>query len=794
MGTLTNRLATAILIFGAGVLSPAAERQKVSVSGRVVDWQARPVDGAEVAICEKIYDYSADRDVAQSRDEIKKTDHDGRFVFTADVTPSIYRVFIVARKPGLALGWDFVSHLEDNLIVLETPSTLAGVVVDAAGKPVEGAKVRAVPKTDYLLRLEQAPILAPEPWLTVETDSQGHFRFDGFSADVNSDFWIEAPGRDLAYVYSTHRMTVCGYEAGRDDVRLVVPAQMPVRGRVVEATTGRPIDGAYVLLHPMSPDPEANPFVPRSTTSGKDGRFMFRGVPHGQRYVNVSSPEGVGLVDKRVRFDVSNDGAGKEVLVSLEKGGTVELAARAETTGGPIGQLPVRFWEAVQDERSSFYKDIVTDSNGTALFSAPPGECRFSTRLDGYSPFTYDDQVLVAAGQTTKAQIVLTRDQAVQGLVVDEAGRPVPGAAVDTAFSDPRGRFEVRPASDNPAEKRVVRHAGRNLAAVVDIGARIVLHPALTIAGRITDPNGAGIPAARVALDILVRDRAGHNMASAYGHEFLTDFQGRYEMRAVAPESEGFAYRISINASGYETKNLQRISIRGEPGSRVTLEPIVLQPADQSVTGTVVDVNDRPIPDVPIVVHGRGQPTRHTMSDPNGRFVIRRVCKGPLRIQASFDRNAGFLRAEGGDRDVKIVSGQDTVHSRYASLKGKPLPELADVSVSHTPIEGKMVLVCFFDLQQRPSRSAILQLAKQADDLTQRGITVVAVQTTKLGRSELDKWAGDNDISLPIGSVGADEEKTRLAWGVQSLPWLILTDRAHVVTAEGIALTELTKP
>ena len=34
-------------------------------------------------------------------------------------------------------------------------------------------------------------------------------------------------------------------------------------------------------------------------------------------------------------------------------------------------------------------------------------------------------------------------------------------------------------------------------------------------------------------------------------------------------------------------------------------------------------------------------------------------------------------------------------------------------------------------------------------------------------------------------------EKTRLTRGVRSLPWLILTDEQHVVTAEGFAVNEL---
>jgi hypothetical protein len=39
--------------------------------------------------------------------------------------------------------------------------------------------------------------------------------------------------------------------------------------------------------------------------------------------------------------------------------------------------------------------------------------------------------------------------------------------------------------------------------------------------------------------------------------------------------------------------------------------------------------------------------------------------------------------------------------------------------------------------------------------------------------------------------VQGDEEETRFAWGVRSLPWLILTDKEHVVRVEGFGLSEL---
>jgi hypothetical protein len=39
--------------------------------------------------------------------------------------------------------------------------------------------------------------------------------------------------------------------------------------------------------------------------------------------------------------------------------------------------------------------------------------------------------------------------------------------------------------------------------------------------------------------------------------------------------------------------------------------------------------------------------------------------------------------------------------------------------------------------------------------------------------------------------IQGEEEETRLAWGVRSLPWLILTDSEHIIRAEGFVLAEL---
>ena len=102
-----------------------------------------------------------------------------------------------------------------------------------------------------------------------------------------------------------------------------------------------------------------------------------------------------------------------------------------------------------------------------------------------------------------------------------------------------------------------------------------------------------------------------------------------------------------------------------------------------------------------------------------------------------------------------------------------------------------MLLLCFFDMDQRPARHCVVQLARRAEELEKKGIRVVAVQVSRIDRVELDAWAARQKIPFPVGSMEDNIEKAKSTWGIRSLPWLILTDTKHVVRAEGLAPDEL---
>jgi hypothetical protein len=86
----------------------------------------------------------------------------------------------------------------------------------------------------------------------------------------------------------------------------------------------------------------------------------------------------------------------------------------------------------------------------------------------------------------------------------------------------------------------------------------------------------------------------------------------------------------------------------------------------------------------------------------------------------------------------------------------------------------------------------VTQLAQQAQTLLDQEVKVVLVQVTELAQKTLDQWLSRNEIPFQSCSLkkGAFDQAKR-PWGVQSLPWLILTDRDHVVVSEGFQLGEL---
>jgi hypothetical protein len=122
------------------------------------------------------------------------------------------------------------------------------------------------------------------------------------------------------------------------------------------------------------------------------------------------------------------------------------------------------------------------------------------------------------------------------------------------------------------------------------------------------------------------------------------------------------------------------------------------------------------------------------------------------------------------------------------SLIGRPIPDFNDIALDHPTdqLHNIPLLICFCDTNQRPSRHCLRQLADKAAYLSEQGIAVLIIQA-----GPADQPIVNEHESSAVARIRNHHKRVRFTWGVQSLPWLILTDRSHVVQAEGFSLREL---
>jgi protocatechuate 3,4-dioxygenase beta subunit len=765
------------------------------------------VEGATV-VC-----YKSDYELNQrSYEHLKqvKTTSDGRFslqVETKDSSP-----VLVAGKRGLSLGWwsQFTRAIEPT-IRLGRPSLFKGTVVDQAGHPVPGAKVRICLKNKMMARREIAP-LVPEGWFTTRTDAKGQFLFDNVPEGATADFGLEAPG--MASMW-----TFCDFgpgqgeqfTAGRTDIRIVLSPEASIKGRVVDEHTGQVVAGVRILAIPYSR--AGWHFCQDPVQTDPNGRFELTGLAPNKYLLRViSDKESSG----NLTVTVEPGQTVRDVRVSLSKGVPFEVIVYDAEKGYPLADADVTVKQNEATSRyTTFNQKVTTDANGLARLHVSPGECEVRVFKFGHGAIFDPQRVQIEPGQTLRHEVSLPRTAIIlSGEVLDGQERVLSEALVMLLpfglgfhrLTDANGHFEMNYYSSRmPSSARVLaRHAPSGLGAIAELRdptksgklhGRIILKPAYVLTGRVTDPTGRNIPAAYVKL----LQRRYRNLFT----EVATDANGVYCIRSVPPPGDNLkeGYAIAVCAEGFGLTQVSQIPFHEDTTKPVHLDPIILLPADQVISGVVEDSNDQPVAGALVSVYGprfsrtvSQPPCGKTLTDEQGRFRITGVCKEPLRIYAkspSAQQQSGETWAHGGNENVWVILGQKLIFS--PSLIGKPLPELKDLKVDLSPADtdDKILLVCFWDMQQRPSRNCIRELTKRAEELKEKGVAVIAVQASKIDENALNQWVKKYNIPFAVGMVQGDVEKTRFAWGVRSLPWLILTNRKHIVRAEGFALTEI---
>lgn len=172
------------------------------------------------------------------------------------------------------------------------------------------------------------------------------------------------------------------------------------------------------------------------------------------------------------------------------------------------------------------------------------------------------------------------------------------------------------------------------------------------------------------------------------------------------------------------------------------------------------------------------------------------------QVTAYVDLNSGFITAWDPlylwQSDAKLVVDRKGQCVKYEPAKGllpvvKAVPDLCELELKIPPdqTKAKKILLCFCDLTQPASQKYVLELNRLSASLAEKGVRVAALHCSKVNPGIADNWVRANRLRLPVGKLPDVVPEILRAWRAEKLPWLVLTDTEHTITAEGFDLNDL---
>ena len=462
-------------------------------------------------------------------------------------------------------------------------------------------------------------------------------------------------------------------------------------GRVVNAF-GEPVPGAEVIVV-RAEIPELESLAPVQANGRAEafGRFRIPLPAAGPGFVvAVRAHEFVPTI--REHLYVYHDRPTDLDDVDLDPGffvrgrvvdehGASVAGARVRVMGSTDHR---RAWTALHDAGIEIWPEV--QSNATGGFRLGPfgrGAWDLSCAAAGYCPQTIDGRRMHP--DESDFRFVLLQGAAVEGLVLDTEGKPVPGATVTLARpprgaisrqsrADPAGRF-VLPGLPDQKQGLLVDASGFVSVRVTDVlpgaePARIVLHRTATAEGRVqVDPDGVRPDRFRIVACRLDRpeDRATRVKT------FTDATRGTFRWEGLEPG----LWQFQVHAKGFAFARSEAVQLGS--GQATVLPAFQLQPA-VCIAGMVVDdVSCRPIAGARVMARDEeGRGLAEARSDALGMFALSGLRRDSYRVTVTDERHTetSFDAVRADDNDVLLcrVPPAGELHGTVFGPADRPWP------------------------------------------------------------------------------------------------------------------------
>lgn len=634
-----------------------------AVSGRVVDEQGAPVAKAGVML--RSLPLPIAPDMAANDTRYGFSDASGAFRITVPVPVGTWPLGAEARGMRL-VSPDHVTVTERGidsvLVVLRAMPSIAGIVVDEVGQPVEGVSVEAA--------LHRSGRMA-----SARSRKDGTFTIFAVDADpkpvaleVDNPGPCEPPPPDPRL-----------WEWGSKDVRITLRRAQSAELRVVERGTGAPVVQYAVSCYGTSA--RSSLFTDlRLSGEHPDGRVTIDRVWRGKNVLTVVPLDRALLPSARIEFEVGDAGV-PPLRVELERLTAAVVRVRT-SAGAPVASSKVEV--AIKGSEPFALDSWIPDREGRSgigTFATGYREHQLiavaTTGVDGvaavFVPTSPDDLIVRARGEHPAALVdpaVFSADReltltvpdsgAIGGIVVMNAldcsrlevvieRRTEKGMGRGTRTKPaPDGSFAVRGLTPDTYELSLwwsVHYADRHGGSTSQIDLPVHV-PAVevtadrTAAVRIdASAIALAIVRGRVLLDGAPPASADVELVAGYARfgAYALTAEGTFE----APELPPGTYHADLIVGDRQAASGERIradqTFELAAGQTLVRDFVFVR---RKVVITVLHADGKPAANLVCMVHGDGVHMPDQTTDVNGRLVIDPAPTVPFHVQPRNQRVA----------------------------------------------------------------------------------------------------------------------------------------------------------
>jgi beta-lactamase regulating signal transducer with metallopeptidase domain/uncharacterized GH25 family protein len=571
-----------------------------------------------------------------------KADDKGRLAITSQHQFTIFDISIM--QPGYGpywAGWHSASHPQvipkEFTAELDEGWSVGGVVVDAAGRPLEG--VQGSPDVYYKKRPDDTEQLGVGT--RIVTDSDGRWRFDYVPASMQ-EIHISFNHPDYGPLRKNLPRTIFEVKKGGEPTaRIQLQPGLTVSG-IVTDESGQPISGALVRIKFLNDIREAK--------TNDQGSYRLVGCePRMARIVVSAKGRAIDMQEVRIESEMA------PVNFSMKPGGHVRVRVVDEQGNGiPKARIFFQRWRGRFEYFEFDHVKEYADENGVWVWNEAPLD-EFQADICRPGGMQLSSQPLIAR----EKEYVFRPPSAlvVSGSVVDavtktpiETFRVIPGLRnlnprirmnwiPSESYEATGGTYRIRLRHDYPAHLVRVEATGYQVAISRDIMTNegevefnFELQPADDIAAVIVTATGEPAANAKIALGVagsqIAIDQGDIDDGSTYATRLDANADGFFSIPA---RNEAFQLVIT-HPSGFAHFK----SVDGPIPNRIALTPWA------RAVGTF-RIGTRPAPNVVLSMsdggiqsYGDDAPRIFTHHDvttgKGGRFVFERVFPGKGRV------------------------------------------------------------------------------------------------------------------------------------------------------------------